>query len=123
VGKAIFCGKVKRRKKEHESPGAGDEAENDVSDNEVDGSGRACRQKGWWKCGDVEAKLNTVNMTVWVHKACDIIEEERRPLLNSKKHGTVQNTRMNVRCAWMTWSGPTGWALRSACWADMDFRE
>jgi hypothetical protein len=76
VGKAIFCGKVKRRKKEHEAPGAEDEAENDASDNEVDGSGRACGQKGWWKRGDVKAKLNTVNMTAWVHKECDIIEEE-----------------------------------------------
>jgi ribonuclease HI len=76
VGKAIFCGKVKRRKKEHEAPGAEDEAENDASDNEVDRSGRACRQKGWWKRGDVEAKLNTVSMTAWVHKKCDIIKEE-----------------------------------------------
>jgi hypothetical protein len=89
MGKAIFCGKVKRRKKKHEAPGAEDEAENDASDNEVDGSGRACRQKGWWKRGDVE----------------------------------VQNRRTNVPCAWMTWNGPTGWALRSACWANMDFRE
>jgi hypothetical protein len=24
----------------------------------------------------VEAKLNTVNMTAWVHKECDIMEEE-----------------------------------------------
>ena len=76
VGKAIFCGKVKRRKKEHETAGVEDEAENDASDNEVDGGGRACRQKGWWKREDVEAKLNTVNMTAWVHKECDIIEEE-----------------------------------------------
>ena len=68
VGKAIFCGKVKRRKKEHEAPGVEDEAENDASDNEVDGGGRACRQKGWWKRGNVEAKLNTVNMTAWVHQ-------------------------------------------------------
>jgi hypothetical protein len=37
--------------------------------------GRACRQKGWWKRGDMEAKLNTVNMMAWVHKECDIIEE------------------------------------------------
>ena len=73
VGKAIFCGKVKRRKKEHEAPGAEDEAENDASDHEVGGGGRACRQKGWWKRGDVEAKLNTVNMTAWVHKECDIM--------------------------------------------------
>jgi len=76
VGKAIFCGKVKRRKKEHEAPGAEDEAENDASDDGVEGSGRASRQKGWWKRGDVEAKLNTVNMTAWVHKECDTIEEE-----------------------------------------------
>ena len=62
-GKAIFCGKVKRGKKEHEEPGAEDEAENDASDHEVGGGGRVCRQKGWWKRGDVEAKLNTVNMT------------------------------------------------------------
>ena len=75
-GESHLPWKVKRRKKEHETPGAEDEAENDASDNEVDGSGRACRQKGWWKRGDVEAKLNTVNMTAWVHKECDIIEKE-----------------------------------------------
>ena len=34
---------VKRRKKEHEAPVVEDEAENDASDNGVDGSGRACR--------------------------------------------------------------------------------
>jgi hypothetical protein len=59
---------VKRGKKEHDATGAEDEAENDASDNEVDGIGRACRQRGWWKRGDVEAKLNTVNMTALVHK-------------------------------------------------------
>jgi hypothetical protein len=76
VGKAIFCGKVKRRKKEHEETGAEDKAENDASDNKVDGRGHSWRQKGWWKRGDVETKLNTVNMTAWVHKECEIIEEE-----------------------------------------------
>ena len=79
VGKAILCGKVKlgrervlfigtQFKKEHEAPAAEDETENDAADDGVEGSGRACRQKGWWKRGDVEAKLNTVNMTAWVHK-------------------------------------------------------
>jgi hypothetical protein len=76
VGKAIFCGKVKRGEKEHGAPAAEDETENDAADDGVEGSGRACRQKGWWKRGDVEAKLNTVNMTAWVHKECDTIEEE-----------------------------------------------
>jgi hypothetical protein len=75
-GKTIFCGKVKRKKKEHEGSRTEDETENDAPDDEVEGGGRACRQKGWWKRGDVEAKLNTVNMTAWVHKECDIIEEE-----------------------------------------------
>jgi ribonuclease HI len=75
-GKAIFQGKVKRKKKEHEAARTEDETENDAPDDEVEGGGRACRQKGWWKRGDVEAKLNTVNMMAWVHKECDIIEEE-----------------------------------------------
>jgi len=60
--KAIFLGKVKRKKKEHEEARTEDETENDAPDDEVEGGGRACRQKGWWKRGDVEAKLNTVNM-------------------------------------------------------------
>jgi ribonuclease HI len=76
VRKAIFCGTVKLREKEHESPEAEDETETDAPDNKVHESGRACRQKGWWKRGDVEAKLNIVNMTAWVHKECDIMEEE-----------------------------------------------
>ena len=76
VGKAIFCGKVKRNKKEQGEPEAEDETEEDAPDKEVNENGHACRQKGWWKRRDVEAKLNTVNMTVWVHKECDIMEEE-----------------------------------------------
>ena len=72
-GESHLPWKVKRRKKEHEAPGAEDETEEDAPDDEVDESGRACKQKGWWKRGDVEAKLNTVNMTAWVHKECDIM--------------------------------------------------
>ena len=53
-----------------------DETENNAPEDEVEGGGRACRQKGWWKRGDVEGKLNTVNMTAWVHKECNGIEEE-----------------------------------------------
>jgi hypothetical protein len=32
----------------------------------------------------------------WVHKECNIMDEEARPLSNSKKHGIIQNGRMNV---------------------------
>jgi hypothetical protein len=90
VGKSIFCGKVKRGKKKHEAPGAEDETENDASDDGVEGSGRACRQKGWWKRGDVEAKLNTVNMTAWVHKECYIIEEEAHAKLQAAWNSSEQ---------------------------------
>jgi hypothetical protein len=38
VGKAIFCGKVKWRKKEHEEPEAEDKTEQDAPDNKVDES-------------------------------------------------------------------------------------
>ncbi len=104
MGKAIFCRKVKRRKKEHEAPGAEDEAENDASDNEVGGDGRAFRQKGWWKRGDVEAKLTTVNMTAWVHKECDIIEEEALTKLQEAQCGRTvsampsENKRGGLNC-------------------------
>jgi hypothetical protein len=53
AGKVIFCGKVKRSKKEQGEHEAEDKIEEDAPDNEVDESGRACRQKGWWKRGDV----------------------------------------------------------------------
>jgi ribonuclease HI len=75
-GKAVFQGKVKRKKKEHETARTEDETENDAPDEEVEGGGRACRQKGWWNSGDVEAKLNTFNMISWLQKECNVIEEE-----------------------------------------------
>ena len=67
---------MKGSKKEKGEPEAEDEIEDHAPDNEVHERGRACKQKGWWKRGDVEAKLNTVNMTARVHKECDIMDEE-----------------------------------------------
>jgi len=58
---------------------AEDEIEDNAPDNQVDVSGRACRQKVWRKRGDVEAKLNTVNMMAWVHMDCDIMRKRLRP--------------------------------------------
>ena len=65
-----------RSKKEHGEPEAEEGMEDEVPNSEVNMSGRACRQRGWWKRGVVETKLNTVNMTVWVHMECDIIDED-----------------------------------------------
>jgi len=42
----------------------------------------------------VEAKLNTVNMTAWVHKECDIIEEE----VLTKLQGTWDNSEQKDEC-------------------------
>jgi hypothetical protein len=50
-GKSVFQGKVKRKKKEHGMVETRDETENDDPEDEVEGGGRACRQKGWWKWG------------------------------------------------------------------------
>jgi len=41
--KAIVCGKVKRKKKEHEALGEEDEIESEVPDDEVEGCGQAER--------------------------------------------------------------------------------
>jgi hypothetical protein len=96
-GKAVFQGKVKRKKKAHETARTEDEAENDAQQDEVEGGGRACRQKGWWKRGDVEAKLNTVNMTAWVHKECDVIEEEAITKLQEAWDSSEQKDECIVR--------------------------
>jgi hypothetical protein len=96
-GKAVFQGKVKRKKKAHETARTEDEAENDAPEDEVEGGGRACRQKGWWKRGDVEAKLNTVNMTAWVHRECDVIEEEAITKLQEAWDSSEQKDECIVR--------------------------
>ena len=51
VGKAIFCGKVKKGKKEGEVPAAEDETENEAANDNVEGGGRACRQKRMVEAG------------------------------------------------------------------------
>ena len=71
-------------------PAAEEETENDAADDNVEGGGRACRQKGWWKRGDVEAKLNTVNMTAWVHKECDTIVENALAKLQAAWNSSEQ---------------------------------
>ena len=50
--------------------------EDEAPNSDVNPSGRARRQKGWWKRGVVETKLNTANMTAWVHKECDIMDDD-----------------------------------------------
>ena len=50
--------------------------EDEAPNSEVNVSGRARRQKAWWKRGVVETKLNTINMTAWVHKEFDIMDQD-----------------------------------------------
>jgi hypothetical protein len=50
--------------------------EDETPNSEVNVSGRARRQRGLWKRGVVETKLNRVNITAWVHKECDIMDED-----------------------------------------------
>ena len=50
--------------------------EDEASNSKADVSRRARRQRGWWKSGVLETKSNTVDMTAWVHKECDIMDED-----------------------------------------------
>ena len=50
-----------------------------------------------WKRGDVETKLNTVNMTVWVHKECNCIEEEAITKLQEAWDRLEQKDECTVR--------------------------
>jgi len=121
VGKTVFCGKANRSKKEQREPKAEEGLEDEAPCSDVNPSGRARRQKGWWKRGVVETKLNTVNMTVWVHKECDIRDEDA--LFRLQGAWETRNRKTNVLCVWMIWSGTTGWAVKSDSWEDMGFKE
>jgi hypothetical protein len=74
VGKTVFCGKANRNMKEQGEPKGEEGIKDEAPTSDVDPSGRARGQKGWWK-RDV-LKLNTVDMTAWVHKECDSMDED-----------------------------------------------
>jgi hypothetical protein len=88
---------LKRKKKGQGRVETIDETENDAPEDEVEGGGRACRQKGWWRRGDLETKLNTVNMTAWVHKECNGIEEEAITKLQEAWDSSEQKDECTVR--------------------------
>ena len=76
AGKPFFFGKAKCNMKEQDGQEAEEEMEEEGSGNEVNVSGRARRQRGCCKLGEIEIKLNTFNMTSWVHKKCDIMDDD-----------------------------------------------
>jgi hypothetical protein len=49
VGKTVFCGKAKRSKKEQGEPEAEEGMEDEAPNSKINVSGRARRQRGWWK--------------------------------------------------------------------------
>jgi hypothetical protein len=107
LGKTVFCGKANQSKKEQGEPKA-EEGIEDEAPNNVNPIGRARRQKGWWKRGVVETKLKTVNMTVWVHNECDIMDEDALLRLQ----GAWENPQQKDECSvcmddleWDYWMG------------------
>ena len=70
MGKTFLCGRAKRSKKEQGVPEAEEGMEDQAPNDQVDLSGGAHRQRGWWKRGIVETKINTVTMLACVHKVC-----------------------------------------------------
>ena len=89
--------KVKHSMQEHGVLDAENEIEDDAPDTEVEARGRTRRQKGWCNRCDVEAKLNTVNMTAWVHKECDIMDEQAITKLQEAWNSSDQKDKCTVR--------------------------
>ena len=77
--------------------------EDEAPNSYVNPSGRARRQKGWWKRGVVDTQLNTVNMTAWVHKECDIMEEDALLRLQGAWDNPQQKDECSVRMDDMEW--------------------
>jgi hypothetical protein len=78
--------------------------EDEAPNSYVNPSGRARRQKGWWKRGVVDTQLNTVNMTAWVHKECDIMEEDALLRLQGAWDNPQQKDECSVRMDDMEWN-------------------
>jgi hypothetical protein len=64
---------------------------------EVNVSGRARRQRGWWKRGVVKTKLNMVNTTAWVHTECDIMDEDALLRLQGAWENSERKDECTVR--------------------------
>jgi ribonuclease HI len=80
----------------------------EASYSDVNPSGRARRQKGWWKRGVVDTKLNTVNMTAWVHKECDIMDEDALLRLQGAWENPQQKVEYSVRMDDLEWDYSMG---------------
>jgi len=108
MGKTVFCGKADRNKKEQGDPESEEGIEDETSNSDVNPSGRARRQKGWWKRGVMETKLNTVNMTAWVHQECDVMDENALLKLQGAWDNPQQKDECSVRMddlEWVYWMG------------------
>ena len=108
MGKTVFCGKADRNKKEQGDPESEEGIEDETSNSDVNPSGRARRQKGLWKRGVVETKLNMVNMTAWVHQECDVMDENALLKLQGAWDNPQQKDECSVRMddlEWIYWMG------------------
>ena len=80
VGKALFEGKARPADSENKDDLEGESSEDEQEDaqpSRKETGGRASRQKGWWKRGAIETNSHSVNMTAWVHKDCETINQEK----------------------------------------------
>jgi hypothetical protein len=78
VGKTVCCGKANRSKKEHGEPEEEEGMEDEAPYSEGNVSGYARRQRGWWKRGVVQTKLNTV---FYIHDVENLRDTKRLVLL------------------------------------------
>ena len=94
--------------------------EDEAPNSEVNVSGRARRQRGWWKRGVVETKSNTVDMTAWTHTEFDIMDEDALLRLQGAWENPEQKDECTVR---MDDLERDYWALKSDSWEAMGFKE
>ena len=78
VGRAVFEGKARAAPSKGKAEGAEEPSDEEMEDEEANDEGtrsRACRQRGWWKTGNVAASACSVGMTAWVHRDCTMVDQ------------------------------------------------
>ena len=100
VGRAVFEGKARAAPSKDKAEGAEEPSDEEMEDEEANDEGtrsRACRQRGWWKTGNVAASACSVGMTAWVHQDCTMVDQATIESLQQAWECTEEKDECSVK--------------------------
>ena len=100
IGKAVFKGRARLAQNNDRVEGEDELSDEEMEETQSDGKTRnskACRQRGWWKTGNVAACICSAGMTAWVHKECTTLDQTSIVNLHQAWDCTEEKDECEVR--------------------------